>query len=63
MFDWATAWPFITVIMKFASYVGVVLVAVGLLIIPQLQYRKDPEGYFMIVADYEQYKRKSTKNK
>lgn len=63
MFDWATAWPFITVIMKFAGYVGVVLVAVGLLIIPQLQYRKDPEGYFMIVADYEQYKENRQKNK
>ena len=49
--------------MKFAGYVGVVLVAVGLLIIPQLQYRKDPEGYFMIVADYEQYKENRQKNK
>ena len=58
MFDWDTAWPLFTVMMKFLGYVGIALVVVGLLIIPQLQYRKNPDGYFLIVDDYEQYAEK-----
>ncbi|HGF7541432.1 TPA: PTS ascorbate transporter subunit IIC [Enterococcus hirae] len=58
MFDWATAWSLFTVMMKFLGYVGIALVVVGLLIIPQLQYRKNPDGYFLIVDDYEQYAEK-----
>lgn len=58
MFDWATVWPLFTVMMKFLGYVGIALVVVGLLIIPQLQYRKNPDGYFLIVDDYEQYAEK-----
>lgn len=55
MFDWATVWPFFTVFMKFLGIIGVVLVVVILLAIPQLQYRRDPEGYFLIVDDYDAY--------
>ena len=58
MFDWATAWPVFTVIMKVLGYIGIAIVVVGLLIIPRLQYRKNPDGYFMIVDDYEQYAEK-----
>ncbi|WP_291290949.1 PTS ascorbate transporter subunit IIC [Enterococcus sp.] len=58
MFDWATVWPFFTVLMKFLGIVGIVLVVVLLLIIPQLQYRKNPEGYFLIVDDYDAYVKK-----
>ena len=56
MWDWAVVWPVMTVVMKFLSYAGVVVVAVVLLVIPQLEYRKDKEGYFMITEDYEAYK-------
>lgn len=56
MWDWAVVWPVMTVVMKFLSYAGVVIVALALLIIPQLQYRADKEGYFMITEDYEAYK-------
>lgn len=62
MFDWATAWPLFTIIMKVLGYVGVAVVVIGLLIIPQLQYRRNPEGYFMIVNDYEQYAKKFQEN-
>lgn len=62
MFDWATTWPLFTIIMKVLGYVGVAVVVIGLLIIPQLQYRKNPEGYFMIVNDYEQYAKKFQEN-
>ena len=56
MFDWATIWPAFTVIMKYLSYFGVVVVAALLLALPQLEYRKDPKAYFLITEDYEAYK-------
>lgn len=55
MFDWATVWPFFTVLMKFLGFIGVALVVIILLAIPQLQYRADPEGYFLKVDDYDEY--------
>lgn len=56
MFDWATVWPIFGVIMKFAGFIGIALIVIFLLAIPQLQYRRDPEGYFMIVEDYDKYR-------
>lgn len=56
MFDWATVWPGFTVIMKFAGYIGIAVVILILVIIPQLQYRADPKGYFQIVKDYDSWK-------
>lgn len=55
MFDWATIWPAFTYILKFLGYAGVGVVALILIMIPQLQYRANPEGYFMITEDYERY--------
>ena len=55
MFDWATVWPFFTVLMKFAGYIGIVLVVVILVVIPQLQYRADPDGYFLKAEDYDRW--------
>lgn len=55
MTDWVTVWPVFTVVMKYLGIIGIVIVAIALLVIPQIQYRKDPEGYFLIVEDYEQY--------
>ena len=54
--DWAVVWPVMTALMKFLSYAGVAIVAVGLLVIPQLEYRADKEGYFLVTEDYEKYK-------
>ena len=56
MWDWAVVWPVMTALMKFLSYAGVAIVAVGLLAIPQLQYRADKEGYFLVTENYEEYK-------
>ena len=56
MWDWAVVWPVMTVVMKYLSIVGVVVIAVVLLLIPQLEYRKEKEGYFLITEDYEKYK-------
>ena len=56
MFDWDTVWPMFTVIMKYLGYVGVAIVVVILLAIPQIEYHRDPKGYFLITEDYEAYK-------
>ncbi|MDE7243273.1 MAG: PTS ascorbate transporter subunit IIC [Oscillospiraceae bacterium] len=56
MFDWATVWPVFTVIMKYLGYIGIAVVAVILLAIPQIEYRMDPKGYFLMTEDYEAYK-------
>lgn len=56
MFDWATVWPLMTVVMKYLGYIGLVLCAVALLAIPQIEYRMDKKGYFLITEDYEAYK-------
>lgn len=56
MWDWAVVWPVFTVVMKYLSYIGVALIFVGLLAIPQIQYRMDKEGYFLMTEDYEAYK-------
>lgn len=56
MWDWAVVWPVFTVLMKYLSIVGVVLVAIFLFAVPQIQYLKDKEGYFLVTEDYEAYK-------
>ena len=55
MFDWDTVWPLMTVIMHYLGYIGVAICVVGLLAIPQIEYRMDPEGYFLITEDYDAY--------
>lgn len=56
MWDWAVVWPVFTVLMKYLSYAGLAIVIVALLAIPQLQYRADKEGYFLMTEDWEAYK-------
>ena len=56
MFDWATVWPVMTVLMKYMSWAGVIICVVGLLALPQIEYLKDKKGYFLITEDYEAYK-------
>lgn len=58
MFDWATVWPIITVILKFGGYIGIGIVVIILLAIPQIQYRKHPDTYFLIAEDYDEYLKK-----
>ncbi|MDQ0360673.1 PTS ascorbate transporter subunit IIC [Breznakia pachnodae] len=55
MFDWATVWPVFTVIMKYAGYIGIGIVVIILIAIPQLQYRKNKDTYFLITEDYDAY--------
>lgn len=61
MFDWATVWPGFTIIMKTLGYLGILVVIFILVLIPQLQYRRNPHAYFLITEDYEGYKQKFKK--
>ncbi|HBC27418.1 MAG TPA: PTS ascorbate transporter subunit IIC, partial [Ruminococcaceae bacterium] len=56
MWDWAVMWPIFTVLMKYMSYAGLAIVVIGLILIPQLQYRKHKDTYFMETEDYERCK-------
>ena len=58
-FDWDTMWPVIGLLMKNLQYVGIAIVILGMLIIPQLQYKKRKDDYFLIVEDYEKYAEKN----
>jgi len=58
MWDWAILWPVFTVAMKYFSFVGVALVVIFLVAIPQIQYRKNKDTYFLVVDDYEAFKKK-----
>ena len=44
--DWATIWPVIGYAINYLAVGGIVLAIVIMLIIPQLQYRKNKENYF-----------------
>lgn len=56
-FDWATVWPVFGVSMKNLGYIGYAICLIFLLVIPQLQYRRNKKNYFTIGEDYEQYKK------
>ncbi len=58
MFDWATIWPVFTVILKYGGYFGVAIVVIGMLLIPQIQYARNKETYFLITDDYDAYVKK-----
>ncbi|MBQ6544420.1 MAG: PTS ascorbate transporter subunit IIC [Lachnospiraceae bacterium] len=55
MFDWDTVWPAMTVLMRYLGYAGVAICVIVLLAIPQIEYKMDPEGYFLITEDYDAY--------
>lgn len=54
-FDWDTVWVGFGLLFKHVGWIGVGAVAIFLLMIPQLQYRKNKEHYFMVAEDYEGY--------
>lgn len=44
--DWATLWPVMGIVIKYLMVSGVILCILGMLCIPQLQYRHNKETYF-----------------
>ena len=63
MWDWAVIWPVFTALMKYLSYAGLVIVIAILVAIPQFQYRKHKDTYFLETEDYEKCKEIRGKNK
>ena len=61
MWDWAIVWPVFTVLMKYLSYAGLAIVIIALIAIPQIQYRLDKDGYFLMTEDWEAYKELKSK--
>jgi len=58
-FDWDTLWPVFGFVIKNLQYVGVALVIIAMLAIPQLQYYKGKyrrENYFKVAEDFENAK-------
>lgn len=45
-----------TVLMKFLGVIGIVICAAALIAIPQIQYRKHKETYFLEVEDWQKCK-------
>lgn len=45
-----------TVLMKYLGYAGLALCIVGLIAIPQIQYRKHKDTYFLEVEDWQKCK-------
>ncbi|MDR1374626.1 MAG: PTS ascorbate transporter subunit IIC [Treponema sp.] len=58
MWDWAVLWPVFAVIMKYAGYIGFAVCCIFLILIPQLQYRKEKDLYFLVTEDYNTYRAK-----
>ena len=56
MWDWAVVWPIMTGVMKFLSYAGLAIVIIALIAIPQIQYLRHKQTYFMEVEDWEKCK-------
>ena len=61
MWDWAIMWPVFTIAMKYLSWIGVGLIVVFLVAIPQIQYRRSKDTYFLMTDDYDAYKEKAAK--
>ncbi len=57
MWDWAVVWPVFTVLMKYLSFVGLIISLAVLIIIPQIQYRRNKETYFLETENWEECKR------
>lgn len=58
MWDWAVMWPIFTVIMANLGYIGLAVVVIFMLAIPQIQYARNKDTYFLITDDYDAYLKK-----
>ena len=57
LFDWVTVWQGFYYIMKYLKYIGVGIITIALLVIPQIQYKRNKDTYFLITDDFEAYKK------
>jgi PTS system ascorbate-specific IIC component len=68
MWDWAVVWPAFTYFLHFMAqfgdivgFVGVAIIVIGMLAIPQIQYARHKDTYFLITDDYPAYLEKISK--
>lgn len=52
--DWATLWPLMGVVIKYLSVPGMILCILGMLVIPQIQYRNNKAEYFSLGMEEEE---------
>ncbi len=62
MWDWAVVWPVFIVFLDFMAnygvivgYVGVAVIVIGMMAIPQIQYARHKDTYFLVTDDYQAY--------
>ncbi len=68
MWDWAVIWPAFTFFLHFMAqygdivgFVGVGIIVIGMLAIPQIQYARHKDTYFLVTEDYPAYLAKVNK--
>jgi len=68
MWDWAVVWPAFTYFLHFMAqygevvgYVGVGIIVIAMMAIPQIQYARHKDTYFLITEDYPAYLAKVSK--
>lgn len=52
--DWATLWPLMGAFIKYLSVPGMILCILGMLVIPQIQYRNNKAEYFSLGMEEEE---------
>ncbi len=55
MWDWAVLWNFFAYLMRNFGWIGLGLIVIALIAIPQIQYAKNKDTYFLITEDYDAY--------
>ncbi len=55
MWDWAVVWPFFAFLMRNLGWIGLAIVVIVLIVIPQIQYARNKDTYFLITEDYDAY--------
>lgn len=57
MWDWAVLWTGYTAMFYYLGFIGFGLVCLFMIILPQIQYYKEKDTYFLMTEDYEAYKK------
>lgn len=55
MWDWAVVWPAFAWLMNNLGWIGLGVIVVVLVAIPQIQYARNKDTYFLITEDYDAY--------
>lgn len=56
-FDGSVFWGPLSILLKHAGIIGVVIVSIIWIVIPQIQYARHKDTYWKVIDDYEEYKK------